>query len=267
MDARTKQVTQVTEILTDKSQATIDKVLSRPTDKSVYNHEDSDLGRFQAVQGRTVGELAKRDKLLSSGEAAVVLGLSKSEFKRRVAVGIYVASHIGTNGWHFFSPEYLATLPGYGNAQKSTPGPLKASAKVEFTGSQNLGYASEDASRIFQSLDDGMSSREIVKRLSVHPDTMKAVYEAWKQLGTMESGGIQLSAKTLEAINELPLPGTYPVTTEEQLLANLRQASKDTPLCNVCHKLPCRLCPGCAEAVYSQPEPAPAKMGRPRKTA
>lgn len=272
MDAQSRQVVQASETLMDKSQAKIKTASSHTTEKQITEPTGTDIDAIQTARhGSAVKaelELIKRDKLLSTGEAAVVLGLSKSEFKRRLTLGMYVATYVAINGWHFFSHEYLATFPGYGNESKSTPGPLKIGTKTELLNIKKSGYTPEEASRIFQALDNGMSSREIVIKLLVHPDTMMIVYEAWKQLGTMESGGIQISAKTLEAINELPLPGTYPVTTEEQLLANLREASKETPMCNSCHKQPCRLCPGCAEAIYSQPEVAPTKkMGRPKKAA
>ena len=250
MDSRTKEAIQVPKVLIDKSNDAIGTG-SKP-DQADY-----------------LTELTKREKLLSTGEAAIAMGLSKSEFKRREARGVYVPTYVAVNGWHFYSPEYLASLPGYGSTAKDTPGRLRTDAKSDISSAVSIkknGYASEEASRIFQALDDGMSSRDIVKTLLIHPDTMKVVYEAWKQLGTMEGGGIQISAKTLEAINELPLPGSYPVTTEEQLLANLRQASKDTPTCNSCQKLPCRICLACAETIYTTPEPA-AKLGRPRKTA
>lgn len=270
MDSRSKEATQVPKTLIDKSNKALSTDSKESANKNNKNSAEPDSGGFQTVQTDYMAELAKREKLLSTGEAAIALGLSKSEFKRREARGIYVPTYVAVNGWHFFSPEYLVTLPGYGSTAKDNSGRLKSDAKSEISTAVSIrknGYASEEASRIFQALDEGMSSRDIVKTLLIHPDTMKVVYEAWKQLGTMEGGGIQISAKTLEAINELPLPGTYPITTEEQLLVNLRQASKDTPLCNVCHKLPCRLCAGCAEEVYSPPEPAPAKMGRPKKTA
>ena len=250
MEGRAKQATQTTEALTNKS-------LEQGAEASL--------------------EMRRSGKLLSSGEAAATLGISRSELRRREALGMYEAAFITDKGWHFYDPEYLSTLPNYGNQPRKGRGRQKAIVKGDVSTKafprktllEKEFYNPREAARIFKALDEGMSSRDIVQTLFVHPDAMKAVYEAWKQLGTLEGGGIQISAKTLEAINELPLPGTYPVTTQEQLLENLRQASKDTPTCNSCHKQPCRICLTCAEAVYSEPEPkaAPAKIGRPRKTA
>ena len=246
------------------------------SDKTTVGRNEPVLEPLQtgSAEQETALEKRQQGKLLSSGEAASMLGISRSELRRREALGMYQASYIADNGWHYFDPEYVSSLPGYGSKPRGIRGRQTAAVKAvvsaeafpKKTSTATSAYNPQDASRIFQALDDGMSSRDIVKTLLVHPDTMKVVYEAWKQLGTLEGGGIQISAKTLEAINELPLPGTYPINTQEQLLENLRQASKDTPTCNSCHKLPCRICLACAETIYTTPEPV-TKLGRPRKTA
>ena len=282
MDSRVKSTAQISETLTNKppeqtfsdgSNAQIDKV-------SVDNIKplQPTFERVETVQAdsdSSAVEKNRRGKLLSSGEAAAALGISRSELRRREALGMYVAAHIADNGWHFYDPEYIATLPGYGHTPKEFAGRQTATVKAAINAdafpkrSPLVGgfYNPQEASRIFQALDEGMSSRDIVRTLFIHPDTMKTVYEAWKQLGTLEGGGIQISAKTLAAINELPLPGNYPVTNEAELLSNLREAATDTSLCNKCQKAHGRLCPGCAEVLYRKVEPPPVakKMGRPRK--
>lgn len=247
MEGRTKKATQITEMLTDKS----------PN---------------QTVEASI--EMRRSGKLLSSGEAAATLGISRSELRRREELGMYEAAFITDKGWHFYDPEYLSTLPNYGNHPRKGRGRQKAVVKADvstkaFPKKSSLEkdfYNPREAGRIFKALDEGMSSRDIVQTLSVHPDTMVIIYEAWKKLGTLDGGGIQLSARILEAINELPLPGTYPITNAEQLLTNLREAAKETPMCTSCKKQACRICLGCAEAIY-QSEPIPTKMGRPRKSA
>lgn len=249
--------------------------------------------------------LRRQGKLLSRGEAADLMGLSMSEFKRRESLGQYIATHIAPNGWHLFSIEYLSTLPGCGEQTRSAKKRKTALEKatqqlvlekpaLEKTVPQeqllplteptpkpvpsvpirhNLYYEPQVAAKIFDAFDNNLDASEIVKKFLIHPDVVTTIYAAWLRMKTMRGGGIQISASTLEIINnELGcLPGTYPVTNEAQLLANLREAARDVPVCNSCKSQACRLCHSCAKALYFTEEAAPprpaAKQTRPRKSA
>ena len=253
--------------------------------------QERDLGHSEPPKAQTLEkqDIEKQDNLLSTSEAAAAIGLSKSEFKRRELKGIYVATHVNRNGYHFYSLDYLSTLPGYGNQPKRYVGRIKARTKgvqviqalknetrrQEAAAIASPGTESEIASKIFQALDSGMSSREIVVKMLIHPNVVCKTYEAWLALGSMEGGGFQLSAKTLEAINNLPLGfGTYPVQNEAQLLANLQEACADTTMCTLCKQHPRKYCMPCIEKMNSDiASTTPAQVnnkrtaGRPRKSA
>lgn len=226
------------------------------------------------------------DKLLSRGEAAALLGISMSQFKRREARGKYTPTYIDPNGWHFFSTEYLSKLQGYGQIKNPRQRATAAQNVAEYrnslfrtdsnskSGTPNLYYEPQIAAKVFEAFDNNLNAGEIVKQFLIHPDVVTTIYQAWLRLKTMQGGGIQLSAKTLDIINnELGcLPGTYPVTTEAQLLANLREAARDVPMCNSCKTQTCRLCHPCAQSLYAtEEEVAPqrtvTKQPRPRKSA
>ena len=237
--------------------------------------------------------LRRQGKLLSRGEAAELLGISASEFKRRELLGDYVATYIAPNGWHLFSLEYLSKLPGYSAGHSLQPRSIKKrrSALEKAAQHQDLQSPSETttpmttmfrhnsfydpqvAAKIFDAFDNNLDASEIVKKFIVHPDIVTTIYAAWVRLKTMRGGGIQISDAALEVINnELGcLPGTYPVTNEAQLLANLREAARDVPACSSCKTQTCRLCHSCAKALYFTEEEAPpraaAKQTRPRKSA
>lgn len=217
-------------------------------------------------------QAAEQGRHLSRAEAAAVLGISKSEFIRREDLGIYVPTTINPQGWHLFSMEYLSNLPGYGKERKSLESqssPVRATRLKEAYAAQGgSNYSPEVAAKIFQALDDGMSSREIVKTLLVHPNTMDAVYEAWIRMATKDGGGIVISAKQMAVINDLPLPGTFPILTSDQLVINMTKASKGTDMCPICKARACQLCAVCAQPEPEQTAaPAPPKKGpgRPKK--
>ena len=229
-------------------------------------HADSvDEGATKA--SGPIGHVA--GKLLTRAESSALIGISTSEFKRRESLGIYKPTLIGTNGWHFFSYAYISSLPTFTRAKPNTHNAAERAAQSA------TDYDTEIAAKIFQALDDGLSTREIVKKLLIHPDTVKTVFSAWQQLGTLEGGGIQISAKALEIINNLPLPGSYPVLNEEQLLANLQETSRDTQKCGMCKTQHSRICLTCAEKSFAPIEQIPNAAvqppargrGRPRKSA
>ena len=239
-------------LLTNKQSTQTDAVLTK-------------AAKSGGITGQSAG------KLLTRGEAAILIGVSLSEFKRRESLGIYVPTFIGENGWRFFSYEYVSSLPGFGRAKTSHSNHMTT---AERSAQSVSNYDTQIAAKIFQALDDGLSTRDIVKKLLIHPDTVKTVYSAWEQLGTLEGGGIQISAKALEIINNLPLPGSYPILNEEQLLANLQETSRDTQKCGMCKTQHSRICMTCAEKSFTPIEqisnaaqPPARGRGRPRKSA
>ena len=286
MDLRSKDHSQKADLLTDKQgndagqNENFDQDISRVTD----GVQASSKQALRSTMGiHPSNELRKRENLLSRSEAAACLGISSSEFKRRETLGIYTPTYIGDNGWHFFSVEYLSTQPGYGTQSKGTVGRRSASVKAaQFRDALTrsnmtkpdsvLTYEPHIAAKVFRAFNQGCDAADIVEKLLIHPDTVATIYNAWVRMRTMKGGGILVSAETMEIINNLPLPGTYPVTNEAELLANLREASKEAPMCHSCKKKPCRLCATCAEQIYTQPPEVtpvtvPRPVGRPRKSA
>jgi len=245
------------------------------------NEQGKDQDKHRKVrkqrEDRPVFSLLSRHALLSRKEAATALNISHSEFRRREAITMYVPTLVDERGWHLFSREYLSTLPGYGaNEKQEGPGRESAAKKEALFKQAELkkesqrvdGYEPETAAQVFQALDDGMSSREIVKKLLIHPNTMDAVYKAWLHLATQDGGGIVVSAKQMAIINELPLPGSFPILTGDQLVINMTKASRGTSMCPVCNARPCQICVVCAQPEPEPPAPTPAKKGpgRPKAT-
>lgn len=219
-----------------------------------------------ATQGST-----KNARLLNRSEAALALGISKSEFCRRESLGFYEASLVDERGWHLFSIEYLTTLPGYGTDRRDISRSTKAAkvAKLKEEVIHRGSYDPEIASAVFQDLNAGMSSRDIVIKRFIHPDVMTAVYEAWKRMALQDGGGIVVSAKQMAIINELPLPGVFPILTSDQLVLNMTKASRGTDMCPICKARACQVCAVCAQpepaAPPPSPTPAPTKRGGPSK--
>lgn len=192
--------------------------------------------------------------LLNRARAAEFLGISLSEFKRREKSGMYRPTLIDQKGWRMYAPDYLDRLRGSdavvkgkrtrGKAVAAAAEPASSSAPPNY--SRGAVYEPEVAAKIFAELDKGLSGREIVQKLLVHPDVMCAVYEAWTRLATMEGGGIHVSGRIMDIINDMPIPGSFPIVDGEGLLANLRESCRDTPMCVNCKRRPKHICVVCA---------------------
>lgn len=277
MDRSENERLKKTELLTSKqTYETEGKRDSEPLNPDLPSHTDLPTNNLQ----QPVPQVGKNPDFLSRGEAAAVLGISPSEFRRRELLGFYEATSVDKNGWHLYSLDYLATLPGFDGKKEDRRGRMKASDKAakmkdafvknetrKFT-AQSSFYEPATAAQIFDELDKGMSSRDIVRKLLIHPDIMKAVYKAWIELATLEGGGMVISTKTMNAIANLPLLGDWPAANEEQLLANMHEISQSTPMCPKCTKRPSRICMTCAEPEEIQlpTMPTPKKLGRPPKS-
>lgn len=226
----------------------------------------------QAIRPTSEHGSESTQNMLNRSESAAALGISKSEFIRRETLQQYTATVIDEKGWHFFSIDYLSTLPGYGaakNTGKRMTSVTKATQAKEsfFRRTPSSTYEPQVAAQVFQELDKGTETSDIVIKLLVHPDTVASIYEAWARLKTMKAGGILVSAQTMNAISNLPLLGDWPAINEEQLLRNMREISQSTPMCPKCTKRPGRICMVCAQPEeIDMPVLIAPKVGRPRKT-
>ncbi len=188
--------------------------------------------------------------LLNRAKAAKFLGISLSEFKRREKAGIYRPTLVDDRGWHMYAVDDLNRVRKGDARKKTVPRKPPVGAEPEHTTPKYPGrgtvYEPEVAAKVFTELDNGMTARDIVKILKVHPDVVYAIYEAWTKLGAIGGGGFHLTRVILDAINELPLLGILPVLTGEELLACLRETALANPLCVRCEKRPQQICLACA---------------------
>lgn len=172
-------------------------------------------------------------RLLTRSEAAAVIGVSPSEIRRREVTGALRPSKRNEKGWVMFEEEDVL-------AQASTAGARRRSAEpVE-------PYTSEEAAKVFNALDEGKTLVQCVKECLVLPSVVLLLAEAYALL----TGALFLDKATVDAINILPLEGTFPLKGQKDLLQVLVTASGDT--CKTCNVRGRVLCKPCALKVASK---------------
>lgn len=169
--------------------------------------------------------------LLTRYEAADLLGVSVSEIRRREAMGTLPVAKRNAKGWVLFHPESLAMQP------KAVPTLTRKSADP---------YTPDEAARVFDALDEGKSLVQCVKECLVLPATVELIAAAYARL----TGAMFLSKKTMDVVNGLSLEGTFPLRGEDDLLAVLQTAAKDT--CKTCNTRSRVFCKPCALKVVTK---------------
>jgi hypothetical protein len=78
---------------------------------------------------------------------------------------------------------------------------------------------------------------------------VRVLHNEWLDLhDTAEGGGLYIPRSILEEINKLPLEGTFPIASAENLLENLKEIVDATDKCIACKRSKPALCLKCHEA-------------------
>lgn len=199
----------------------------------------------------TVPESLKKtyaDGLINRAVAAEILGISKSELRRREADGIY-AYVTDERGRRWFDEAALRHTVGTPMTEK--PGPKK---KTLTRGVESLGrmYTKEDAAKVFRELEKGTSLSLIVQNCDIHPETALAIQEAY----TRVISGVLLTKDSLERIGKLPLRGQWPPKNDKEFEVVLQASVVGQSKCARCMQRPARLCGTCAGIHTDTPAPA-----------
>lgn len=166
-------------------------------------------------------------RLLTRNEAAAVIGVSPSEIRRREVTGALRPTQRNDKGWVMFEEADVLAQASVASAARRSAEPTEP-------------YTSEEAAKVFDALDAGKTLVQCVKECLVLPSVVVLLAEAYAML----TGALFLKKQTMDAINVLPLEGTFPLKNEKDLLDVLVTASADT--CKTCSNRARVLCKPCA---------------------
>jgi hypothetical protein len=166
-------------------------------------------------------------KLLGRTEAARVMGVSKTTFRRRFE-GTALKPEVGADGVHRFREERVRELVIQRNATPANPD----------------AYDGAMAAEVFNLLDEGVHPVDIVKRLALDPRAIEAIHRQWASMrDTFVVTGNE--AREIEAIPWLA--GRRPIRDGRQLIESLSDANPQ--LCGKCQDEHAVLCAKCASSM------------------
>lgn len=177
---------------------------------------------------------ARRDTLLTRGEAAAVLGRHESSVRRLERKSRLVAE-VGTDGVHRFRERHVRNLAVELRAHAAEAPPEAYDASM--------------ASEAFADFDAGTHPVEVVKRMRWDPRAVEAMHRQWVTM----RGGYVVTAEEARAIASLPwLMGSRPICSGADLVKNLR-ASMAHGRCQRCAEQgvdsPAEVCAECTRAM------------------
>lgn len=199
-------------------------------------------------------EQARPDELpvlVHKAEAARIVGISVSEFKRREQAGRYTHVDVDRNGYRLYDRAFMESRRG---ERRQLAPPARVPLGVGPSAAPASGrYKSDEVARVFAELRKDEDLVRIVETTGIDPDVVESIYLRWISLRT-RSGGFHLGGETVQQLAKLPLDG-FPVSTERELLAALRALANFSEPCEGCEERPkrvARLCLMCERALLEK---------------
>jgi len=176
------------------------------------------------------------------------VGVSASTIIRLEKRGFIAASSKSSRGWLLFSESQVDEAKRHLQMRIPREKDREASSTSK-TFSSNAQFEADVATRVFKELEKGKHPSDIVQELVIHPDIVKSIFLRWVEF----RGGLYIPQSIMNKISGLPLEGSWPCLTAEELLENLKASAAATlPQCLRCNKEDRIVCKACAEALYKR---------------
>lgn len=187
---------------------------------------------------------------MTSGMIQEMLGISAHQFRSMTQTGVIARAKRNARGWALYLESDVRALnrnqiPGTVSESGATHRRDRPDLLLPATFSAGTVYSAEECKQVFALLVAGVDLVAIVLQTGLHSAVVQAIARDYVAL----SGCLFLDARTVEAINALPLEGTLPVRTAAELLAVIRTAAR-APSCATrdCRRPPARHCVHCVAA-------------------
>lgn len=188
----------------------------------------------------------QKERKMTRQQMADAVGVSSSTIVRLEQRGLIQYAGKSKRGWFLFDESQIEEVKS--RLQMRIPKERDSSSPAaSLRNSSTTNFDADVAARVFKELEKRKHPVDIVMELDIHPDVVKSIFLSWKDL----RGGLYIPQPVMDKINALPLEGSWPSKTAEELLENLRASAAATlPQCLRCKKEDRVLCKGCAETLY-----------------
>jgi hypothetical protein len=169
------------------------------------------------------------DRLLKRREAAQVLEMSESTFRRRVE-GKLLVPQIGADGIRRYPENLVRRLI----VERRTAEPTADA------------YDGATAARVFDLLERGVHPVQVVQEAQIHPHAVAAIHGSFAEL----RDGYLVPAQIAHEISGFPWLPLHPIVKASDLAIALRGAL--VPLCQKCRGAPAEYCARCSEQLVAR---------------
>lgn len=169
----------------------------------------------------------KNEGLISREEAALRLGFSTGELRRRERLGQIKFAKRGAHGMALYRVEDVQSLD-------------------ELLAAQRGAYTIEEAKRVFKLLEEGKTLVQCVIEGDVRPESVEGIAAKYAALNR----SLFISTDVLQKINEMVIDGPLPIKSEGELLEFFTYV--EAQKCMECAKGARAFCVKCVKAALKK---------------
>lgn len=191
-------------------------------------------------------------ELITRGKVCQILDVSYSEFRRREKAGEVVFKGVRhDNGWMLYREHDVRA------ARRHWFRPATGVRRAQGMTTQHS-YDADTAHRVFEALEKGLSPKDIVVQLRLHPNEVTAICATWQKM----SGGVLVTAAIMGELAAL-IESEDAFRSGEDLYVAFKKALKNVKsACESCAKRPAAMCHGCVRKEVAGALPQASRGGR-----
>lgn len=168
-------------------------------------------------------------------------GYTRTDIRRFRSRGIVQQERRNGQGWALYKESLVDVLIGIRTQETLQRADRRKQEQVSnklppASMSKEVPYSSMESEIVFKGLREGVSLLDIcLENPCIHPAIIRAITKDYELM----TGSILLRKITIDKMNQLPLEGSFPLTTESDVFEVMKIAASDTKdKCPECKKRP-----------------------------
>ena len=183
-------------------------------------------------------EALKDEGFITMRELARETGLARTYLIAMEKEGVFRPALLGIGATLYFKKD--ETVARLEEQKILRPSSMKKAGVANGVGAY-VAYTGEQAAKVFEAMEQGLSEIQVVVKKGIHPTIVSQAAIEYRRL----KEEIIVTRDRLKIINALPLDGNFPITSADELVDLLRGCAVETS-CDQCRKRPRTICEPCS---------------------
>lgn len=185
-------------------------------------------------------EALKDDGYVTMRELASATGLARTYLIAMEKQGVFRPALLGVGAVLYFKKD--ETISRLEEQKLLRPSAIRSPGMHRGHGATPyLPFSGEQAAQVFDALEEGLTEVEVVVQRKIHPRIVSEAAIEYRRL----KGEIILTRDRIKTINALPLDGSFPITTADEVVDLLRSCAVEMS-CGQCRKRARVICEPCS---------------------